>query len=117
MSSLYEKAMKKFIFLESHREPDGRGGFYTEWHEGAEFSAAVAFDNSMQAKTAQKQGVTSVYTVYTNKSVEFEYHDVIKRLEDGKIFRITSNGKDKKTPESAALNMLAVSAEEWVLPR
>lgn len=117
MSSLYEKAMKKFIFLESHREPDGRGGFYTEWHEGAEFSAAVAFDNSMQAKTAQKQGVTSVYTIYTKKAVEFEYHDVIKRLEDGKIFRITSNGKDKKTPESAALNMLAVSAEEWELPR
>lgn len=117
MSSLYEKAMKKFIFLESHREPDGRGGFYTEWHEGAEFSAAVAFDNSMQAKTAQKQGVTSVYTIYAKKSVEFEYHDVIKRLEDGKIFRITSNGKDKKTPESAALNMFAVSAEEWVLPR
>lgn len=117
MSSLYEKAMKKFIFLESHREPDGRGGFYTEWHEGAEFPAAVAFDNSMQAKTAQKQGVTSVYTVYAKKSVKFEYHDVIKRLEDGKIFRITSNGKDKKTPESAALNMLAVSAEEWELPR
>lgn len=115
--SLYEKAMKKFIFLESRREPDGRGGFYTEWLDGAEFPAAVAFDNSMQAKTAQKQGVTSVYTVYANKSVEFKYHDVIKRLEDGKIFRITSNGKDKKTPESAALNMLAVSAEEWVLPR
>lgn len=115
--SLYEMAMKKFIFLESHREPDGKGGFNTEWHDGAEFLAAVAFDNSMQAKTAQKQGVTSVYTIYTKKSVEFEYHDVIKRLEDGKIFRITSNGKDKKTPESAALNMLAVSAEEWELPR
>lgn len=117
MSSLYEKAMKKFIFLESHREPDGRGGFYTEWHEGAEFSAAVAYNNSMQARTAQKQGVTSVYTIYVRKNIAFKFHDVIKRLEDGKIFRITSNGTDNKTPESAALNMLAVSAEEWVLPR
>lgn len=115
--SLYEEAMTQFVFLEKHRVPDGRGGFYTEWHESAEFPAAVAFDNSMQAKTAQKQGVTSVYTVYTKKSVEFEYHDIIKRLEDGKIFRITSNGKDKKTPKSAALSMLAVSAEEWELPR
>ena len=115
--SLYKKAMTQFVFLDKRREPDGKGGFFTEWHEGAEFSAAVAFDNSMQAKTAQKQGVTSVYTVYAEKFIGFEYHDVIKRLDDGKIFRITSNGKDKKTPKSAALNMLAVSAEEWELPR
>lgn len=115
--SLYEDAMKQFVFLDKRRVSDNKGGFFTEWHEGAEISAAVAFDNSMQAKTAQQQGVSSVYTIYTKKSVEFEYHDVIKRLEDGKIFRITSNGKDKKTPKSATLNMLAVSAEEWKLPR
>lgn len=115
--SLYENAMKQFVFLDKTRVPDGSGGVITVWREGAEFPAAVAFDDSMQAKVAEKQGVTSVYTIYTKKSVEFEYHDVIKRLEDGKIFRITSNGKDKKTPKSAALNMLAVSAEEWELPR
>lgn len=115
--SLYENAMTKFIFLDKVRVSDGSGGAITEWRNGIEFSAAVAFNNSMQAKVAERQGVTSVYTIYTEKSVEFEYHDVIKRLEDGKIFRITSNGKDNKTPKSAALNMNAVSAEEWELPR
>ena len=43
------------------------------------------------------------------------YHDVIKRLSDGKIFRITSDGDDKATPKSASLNMRSVSAEEWSL--
>ena len=68
------------------------------------------------ARIAEKQGVTSVYTITTDKSVVLEYHDVLRRLYDGKIFRITSDGDDKYTPDSATLNMRQVTAEEWSLP-
>jgi hypothetical protein len=45
-----------------------------------------------------------------------DFHDVIMRIADGKIFRITSDGDDNKTPKSATLDMRQVSAEEWSLP-
>ena len=39
---------------------------------------------------------------------------MVRRASDGKIFRVTSDGDDKRTPRSAALNMRNVSAEEWI---
>jgi hypothetical protein len=45
-----------------------------------------------------------------------QYHDVFRRLSDGKIFRVTSDGDDKFTPDTATLNMRQVTAEEWEPP-
>ena len=96
--------------------PDGYGGIITTWVDGATFRAAIVLDSSMQARTAAVQGVTSLYTVTTKKNINLQYHDVFRRGSDGKVFRVTSDGDDKKTPESASLNMRQVSAEEWSLP-
>lgn len=114
--SLFDSAMETFCFVDKTRVPDGESGYITTWQEGAEFTANARFDTSMQARIGEAQGVTALYTVTTRKAVTLEYHDVIKRLRDGKIFRITSDGDDVKTPESATLNMRQVTAEEWKLP-
>ncbi len=113
--SLLSNAMTDVVLMDKRREPDGEGGFITEWIESVIFSAAITFDTSMESRIAEKQGVTSRYTVTTNKSAKLAYHDVIKRLSDGKIFRITSDGDDKQTPKSATFQFLQVTAEEWVL--
>lgn len=112
--NLLEESMSDVVFLEKVRQSDGEGGFITAWNEGEPFKAAITFDTSIQARTAEKQGVTSLYTVTTRKSVVLEYHDVFKRKSDGKIFRVTSDGDDKFTPTSASLNMRQVTAEEWI---
>lgn len=115
--NLLDEAMTDVVMMERQRIPDGEGGFINQgWGEGVQFKAAVSFDTSMNARIAESQGVTNIYTVTTRKSVPLEYHDVFNRLSDGKIFRVTSDGEDKKTPESAALNMTVVTAEEWELP-
>ena len=93
---------------------DGRGGFTTTWKDGADFTAACVFDSSMQARMAEAAGVKALYTITTAKNVNLQYHDVFRRASDGKIFRVTSDGDDKKTPNSAALNMRQVTAEEFV---
>lgn len=113
--SLLSQAMENCIMLDKTTVADGYGGFTTTWTDGAEFKAAIVLDNSMQARIAEQQGVTAMYTVTTGKAVNLQYHDVFKRLRDKKIFRVTSDGDDKKTPESASLNMRQVSAEEWSL--
>lgn len=113
--SLLDTAFVDVVMLEKTRVSDGEGGFITTWTEGAKFKAAITFDTSMEARTAEKQGVTSLYTVTTKKSAMLQYHDVIKCLSDGKIFRITSDGDDSFTPDSATLNMRQVTAEEYEL--
>lgn len=113
--SLLDDALEACVIMDKRTEPDGYGGYITTYAEGAEFQAAIVFDTSMEARTAEKQGVTSLYTVTTSRALTLEYHDVFKRARDGKIFRVTSDGDDKFTPASASLDMRQVTAEEFVL--
>lgn len=114
--SLLDDYMENCVMIDKTSVSDGRGGFDYAFVEGAEFQAAITLDNSIQAKIAQQQGVTGVYSVTTQKSINLQYHDVFRRSSDGKVFRVTSDGDDKKTPPSATLNMRQVSAEEYTLP-
>lgn len=111
--SLLSEAMDKCIFMEKTKTDDGYGGYIDTYREGVEFDAAITFDTSIEARVGDKQGVTSLYTVTTSKGMTLEYHDVIKRKRDNKVFRITSDGDDKYTPASASLNMRQVTAEEF----
>ena len=114
--SLLTQAMEDVVMLEKKRIPDGEGGFITDWAEGVQFMAAITFNSSMEARTAEKQGVTSRYTITAPLNAKLEYHDVLKRLRDGKVFRVTSDGDDVQTPKSATFQFLQVEAEEWELP-
>lgn len=114
--SLLRDSMTEMVLLEKTREPDGEGGSLVAWKEGMHFPAAVSFDLSMQARIGQAQVEVGRYTVLTVRSMTLEYHDVFRRISDGKIFRVTSDGDDKATPKGAGLDIRAVSAEEWRLP-
>ena len=114
--SLLSEAMEECQMIDKTTVPDGYGGTIPSWVEGAKFMAAFSFNQSLEAKVASAQGVTSVYKIITSKSVNLQYHDVLKRLSDEKIFRVTSDGDDKKTPRSAGLDMRVVDAEEWRIP-
>ena len=113
--SLLTEAYEKVTMIDKVTVSDGRGGYDTIWKDGASFDAAIVLDSSMQARVAEKAGVTALYTVTTNRSINLQYHNVFRRESDKKIFRVTSDGDDKKTPLSATLDMRQVSAEEWEL--
>lgn len=112
---LYEQMMTPCVSMECVRTDDGEGGYKTEWKDGEAFQAAIVRDTSAAAKTAEKEGVTSVYTVTTYKDEQLGFHDVIKRMSDGRIFRVTSDKGDKVSPKVSTLNMSQVSAEKWEL--
>ncbi len=113
--SLLSDAMTTCVILNKQTQSDGYGGYITTWADGADFDAAIVKDSSMQARIGEKQGVTALYTVTTVRALNLQYHDVFRRVEDGKIFRVTSDGDDDKTPKAAGLDMRQVTAEEWVL--
>lgn len=113
--SLLSDAMESCRMINKAVIDDGYGGERTTWALGATFQAAITFDSSVEAKIAQAQGVTSLYTVTTPRTKVLQYHDVFKRLSDGKVFRVTSDGDDRFTPSSTSLDMRQVSAEEFTL--
>lgn len=104
------------VMLVEKSAPDGEGGFKTVWTSGTAFDAAITHSTSIEARRAEKEGVTSLYTVSTDKGVMLKYHDVFKRLSDGKIFRVTSDGDDVQTPKRATFQFSQVTAEEYTLP-
>lgn len=113
--SLLEEFMTPCVLIEKIRQSDGEGGFVTLWREGPGFDAAIVRDQTMQARIAEHDGVKSIFTVTTDKTVKLDYHDVFKRLKDGKIFRVTSDKDDVESPDRATHSMHQVTAEKWEL--
>lgn len=113
--SLIDAFKERCVLMEKTRVPDGEGGWVTAWAEGEEFDAAIVMDTTMQARVAESEGMTSVYTVTTDKGLPLDFHDVFKRLSDGKTYRVTSDSKDKETPDVASFQFHQVMAQEWGL--
>lgn len=116
MSSLLDNAYEDFVILNKTYTDDGLGGTDVVWTDGITIKGVMVYNNGTQMKIAQQMGVTSAYTLTVKKTVLLDYHTVIRRSSDNKLFRLTSDSDDKKTPDSAGLNMRQYSAEEWSLP-
>lgn len=112
---LIDCMMESCVFMVKKAEPDGSGGSNTEWAEGEPLRAAITLDTSTEARIAEASGTVDVYTVTVSRSVHLKYHAVIKRLSDGKTFRITSDNTEKKTPLCTALDIAQSTAEAWRL--
>lgn len=115
--SLIDDFKVKCVMLDRVKTPDGAGGFYNEWHEGAEFEAVISNSTSTEAKIAEAEGLKRIYDVTTDVNAMLDYHDVFKRVSDGAIFRVTSEGEDVKTPSVASFSFSQVTAERWELPK
>ena len=110
---LMDAMMVDCVMLDRHTVSDGMGGIVTTWEDGAEFKATITRDNTLQARVAEKQGVTETYTICTATKLPLEFHDVLRRKSDGATFRVTSNSKDSTTPGMATFQFGSVSAERW----
>ena len=113
--SLIDCMMESCVFMVQKKTPDGSGGYRPEWVDGEPLKAAIMLDTSTEAQIAEAAGTVERYTVTVSRSVRLEYHAVIKRLSDGKTFRITSDNADKKTPLCTSLDMAQATAEAWRL--
>ena len=117
--SLLSDAMTECVMLDKRTRADGYGGYITEWVDGAPFNAAIVLNTSISARVAEKQEAIGRYNVLYPKALNLEYHDVFRRVEDGKIFRVTEDGGEVKAPNTASKmirELAQVSAEEWAIP-
>lgn len=118
--SLLDDFASKCVLMEKMRTPDGAGGYIVAWAEGAEFLNYQALDTSMEARRAEKEGVTSVYSALVNKTVPIEYSDYFRDTSTGNTYRVTSNPEEKAAPRSAGAIIKALkffTAERKELPK
>ena len=111
MSALYENMMEECVIMTKTRVEDPMGGWENKWTEGVKFKAAFHKDTTLEAKIAQKEGFTELYTITAYRENELVFNDVVKRLSDGQVFKVTSNMTDNKSPAFSGINFGQVSAE------
>lgn len=115
--SLLDENAERFVRLKETVSADGYGGYSTKWIGLEQFTAEIVLETPKEITTAEKKGVGETYNVYTSRNIRLRYHDVIKRLKDGKVLRITSNNDEVYTPPSATLDLRVVTAENWTIPK
>ena len=113
--SLIDVMMTECVMVDKRTVSDGLGGFTTTWVDGAPFQAAIVKNSTMEARIAEKQGVSEVYTITVQKGITLDYHDVFRRESDSATFRVTSRITDSETPRVATFQIGQVTAERWEL--
>lgn len=104
------------VLMEKTRVPDDAGGYLITWAEGAKFENYQVIDTSMEARRAEQEGVTSVYSALVRKDLPIEYNDAFKDKLTGLTYRVTSNPDEKKAPKSSTFDLKFFTAERWNLP-
>lgn len=113
---LWESALEKGTIINKIYVDDGRGGTKPTYVDGVTIDAVFGFESSEEMRIAEQSNAIPRYKITTRANVNLQYHDVVRRNKDGKIFRVTSDGDDNVSPSVSTLNMRQVEAEEWELP-
>lgn len=114
--SLLNDYMEQFVILDKTTVDDGYGGYTTVWKAGATINGALAIANESDVVVAGAAGEKTTHTLLVSKGITLDYHDVLQRVADEKIFRVTRSGDEVYTPKSAGLNLRKVALESWELP-
>lgn len=114
--SLLDAFARPCVLMVKVRTPDREGGQKTEWSDGAAFFCYQALNTSMEARRAEKEGVTSVYSALVEKSFPIVYGDYFKDAVSGLTYRVTSNPGEKQAPEPATFDLKYFTAERRELP-
>lgn len=114
--ALFEKFYEPVQKVQKAEFPDGQGGWTSYWLAFNEFEAAIVLDTSVEARVAESQGMNRTYTITSPLGTNLGFGDIVKRVSDGRYFRVTSESSDVKTPSVASFRFEQVKAEAWELP-
>lgn len=114
--SLLDDFARTCVVMEKKRIPDGAGGYLVEWTDGVEFVNYQAMDTTMEARRAEKEGVTSVYSALVRSDFPIDYNDYFRDKQNGQTYRVTSNPEEKMAPKSASFALKFFTAERKELP-
>ena len=117
--SLLDAIARPCVILVKNSVPGGAGGEIVQWTEGQEFVSYATLNTSREARKAEKQGVTSLYTGMVDGNVPLHYNDFFRDKTTGETFRVTSNPDEKQIPTAASAQLAGkkiFTAERAALP-
>lgn len=116
MSSLMDEYNAECVLLVKARVEDPVGGYKTTWNDGAHFMAAWEYESAPEITVAEQQGVARTYRIYVDKTLDLEYHEAFRRMDNGQVYRVVTPGTDRMTPSFSRLNKRLIEVEKWKLP-
>ena len=114
--SLMDQYARECVLLTRVRTEDPAGGYTSIWVDGLHFTAAWAYEDAPEIQVAEQQGVSRVYNIYVDKTLELDYHEAFRRVDNGLTYRVTNPGTDRATPGTSRLNRRVIAVEQWPLP-
>lgn len=102
------------VMMDRVTVPDGYGSWDYQWTDGAEFEAVIRKDETPTDMIAEKKDANEHYTIIVDSNVHLYFNDVVKRVEDGQMFKITSSTTDKTAPSRSTVKISVAQAERWV---
>ena len=114
--SLMDEYAVECVLLVKTRTDDPLGGYKIAWVDGAKFTAAWEYVSAPEMMVAEQQGVSRVYNIYVDKTLNLDYHEAFRRTDNDQIYRVTNPGTDRKTPSFSRLNRQLIEVEKWELP-
>lgn len=111
--SLLTSSFEDFIIMNKTIVPDGFGSVTATYTEGPTIQGAMPYNNSTLAVIARAAASKTTYTLTVRKNIDLDFHTILKRKKDGKLFRLLTGTDDHQTPPTAGLNMRQYDAEEY----
>jgi len=115
-TSLLDEYSAECVLLVKTRIDDPVGGYKTAYVDGAEFSAAWEYISAPEMTVAEQQGVSRVYRIYVDKTLDLDFHEAFRRKDNGQTYRVTNPGTDRQTPSFSRINRRLIEVEKWPLP-
>ena len=114
--SLMDEYAVECVLLVKTRTDDPLGGYSVSWVDGAKFTAAWEYVSAPEMMVAEQQGVSRVYNIYVDKTLNLDYHEAFRRTDNNQVYRVTNPGTDRHTPSFSPLGKRLIEVEKWELP-
>lgn len=113
--NLLATMMKPFVIVTAVTINDPMGGYKTRWVDGATFDALVRKETTPEITVAEKTEVKETLTIVVPTGTPLQYHSVVKRVEDGEVYRLISTLKDYEAPMASSVQIARADCERWEL--
>ena len=114
--SLLDEYTVECVLLTKTRVDDPVGGYTIAWTDSTAFDAAWEYISAAEMTVAEQQGVSRVYRIYVDKTLDLDYHEVFRRKDNSQIYRVTNPGTDRMTPGFSPIGKRLIEVEKWELP-
>lgn len=115
MMSALDRYKEAFILQVPTEVPDGLGGTITTYEDSTEFMLAFSNKSSSENRWQDKPNVASEFRCRMDITEPIKFGDILRRVRDNSLFRVTNYPDDNITPRHAVNAYKWCTLERWEL--